>query len=126
MADDVERSLAERVALTLMSIFQNHAIKYRGTVRTETHSVRVGQFLSSDQQDRWFAIRGYRTRRADVEVRMKTAHHQAHVVRRDADDALETLGNIADDVEWAREHGHSVGGVSRLNAGLHKAAGEHH
>ena len=126
MADDVSRTLAEKVSLTLVSIFQNHAIKYRGTVRTETHSIRVGQFLSSDQQDRWFAIRGYRTRRADVEVRMKTAHHQAHVVRRDANDALETLGAVADDVEWAREHGHSVGGVSRLNAGFHKAAGEHH
>jgi len=89
----------------------------------------MGHFLSPQQQDRWFSIRGYKTRRADVEVRMKTTKHQSHVVRRDEDNALEALGAVADgaDVEWAREHGlHSIGGVSRLREGLHHLAEEEH
>ena len=129
MDPDTSRSLAEKVSLTLMYCFQNLVIKYRGTVRTQTHSVRMGHFLSPQQQDRWFSIRGYKTRRADVEVRMKTTKHQSHVVRRDEDNALEALGAVADgaDVEWAREHGlHSIGGVSRLREGLHHLAEEEH
>ena len=129
MDPDTSRSLAEKVSLTLIYCFQNLVIKYRGTVRTQTHSVRMGHFLSPQQQDRWFSIRGYKTRRADVEVRMKTTKHQSHVVRRDEDNALEALGAVADgaDVEWAREHGlHSMGGVSRLREGLHHLAEEEH
>ena len=53
--------LAEKVSLTLIYCFQNLVIKYRGTVRTQTHSVRMGHFLSPQQQDRWFSIRGYKT-----------------------------------------------------------------
>ena len=57
--------------------FQNHAIRFRSVVKTETHSVRLGHFLTDDERDRWLSVRTPSTTRASVERRLKTdsRHH---------------------------------------------------
>ena len=75
---DDQRPLASKVRLVLIHIFQNHAIAYRGIVKTDTHSVDLKRYLSEKQRERWLTQKHPRTRRAIVEAKMLTdSHHKA-------------------------------------------------
>lgn len=72
LEDDRTRPLHDRVALLLVYVLQNHAIKYRGVMKTKTSTLKLN-YLTEPQKQRWLTVNATRTRRVDVESRANDA-----------------------------------------------------